>query len=254
MSMSTYSWMSIAIPLCVLRSLVSLRSCVTTWLLVRQSMMVFLFILTLVVFSDNFGCHVGDGLFVRYRLGIWRMEVATRCSHWSVSSTYGVLGSVSSMLSVVRVCMTVPVSLCMSTTFFLMKNSLEVRCQFSTFINFWINNTIIVLMLIGILVHDLWWLMRIALILSSFQFMKSLVQLNISELLFDSSVSILCHTSVVSWSSSCTRAITSGISTSESFENIVLANWAIVTVWRLSHWFMTLQSCRRINRIVIVFW
>ena len=168
--------------------------------------------------SNNFGCNIRHILLVcgwssRFCIG-W-MSKTIWCCHWRISTTYWMFSWVSSYISC---SMNISISLCMSTTFFLMKNSLEIGRKFTTFIHFWIQYSIVSmrnLMLNSILIHDLRWLMRIVLILYSFQFIKSFVKLNISELLFNSSMSILCHTSTISLSCSCTRTIlTSNISTS----------------------------------------
>ena len=256
MSMSSNSWMSSTVPLSVFWGLVPLCSCITTGLLVRHSVHIFLFILALIVFTNYFGSHVWYRLFVWNGFGVRRMEVTTSCSHRCICSTSRMLGSVSSMGSVCRCGMTIPVPLCMCTTFFLVENSLEVCCQFSAFIDFWVHHSIIgmrSLVFIGILVHYLRWLMRIALILCSFQFIKSLIKLNISELLLYPSMCILSHATAISWSSSCTRAISSSVSTSKSFKHIVLANWAIVTMWWLPNWFMTFQGSRWVDRCMVIF-
>ena len=202
--------------------------------------------LALVVFSYYFRSHIRNCLFVLRRFGVRRMKKTAWCTHWSVCSAYWMLSSVPSV-GCIR-CVTVSISLCVSTAFLLVKNSLEIGCQFSTFVDFWVDNSVVgvgSLMLVCILVHNLRRLMRIAVILCSFQFVQSLVQLDISELLLNSSVCILGHASTVPWSRSCAWAVAvAGVSTSKPFEYVVLSNWAAVAVGWLSHRLMAFQCCR----------
>ena len=186
MRMCSSSWM---LSWCILRSFVSFKSISNAWLFYRHSVYnIVLILLAFIVLSNNLGCNIGHVLFVwsrcsRFCIGwinnyIW-------CRHWRISTTNWMFSWVPSCIS----CMRISISLCMSTTLFLMKNSLEISSKFTTFIHFWIHYSIVS--------------------------MKSFVKLNISELLFNSSMGILCHTSTISLSCSCTwTVLTSYISTS----------------------------------------
>jgi hypothetical protein len=191
------STMHLAWAIWSFRSLVTFKSLGFTLRLIfywRPTNLFIFFNLSFLMLINKLSCHswyIGSYYSTIFKLRLIRILCSTiwlRCNRhsciWSRHCIFRIPSITNNAWWTLCLAYTIiSLSLC---CMLLMQSSLEITCQvFSTLINLWVHDSLLILMLFSIFIHVCWTL------LSLFKFIQAFIQLNISELLFNSLMSIL---------------------------------------------------------------